>query len=591
MPESRPANPDAPAGTLRWDVQWQGGRFTAPDGTLAPPRWGTHPDLAAAHRALDEWAESNQLREKLPALFGWTPWWYLRFILAHDVLFRALPAARALAEVREQYGVPGRIRLHHPPAPWWPQLVALVFPEANVDHVRAEAARRLERMQRIASRMVRALVTRPRLRRLAARPADRPRVVVLCQSRYWDGARDTHLHGVIDALDAEGYAPVVLVQSHSGNAVGLRGVRTRPRSHLFCDIVYWRAMRKGLGRERTGWELPGAPLMLEGLDFAPLVRDFIAKRLAALTWEQGVFTWLVPELLAKIGAQAVVLLDENGAEHFFHMGCVRAGVPTVAVQHGCIHGHHLHYIYPHGVAPEDVPLARKTCVFGAHYADLLTQHSVYPSGAVEVTGSPQVDAGQAVEVETAAREFRRRVLPEGCDTLLLLTSQDLLHALVGPRFLEALRHAPRRFFAVVRPHPREFDARHWDRYIADSGTQGRVAVLDAPPLDVMLAACDAHLSASSTVLGEAVLYQRPSIVVGGRAVGDWMGVLEAGVAVDLDDFPSLEAAVAHWLDAAPEQQAEFAARREAYAARHFHVGDGPAPQRIAGVVRSVIEGP
>ncbi len=589
MPQSTTAKGDGPAGGYVWELRWPGGRLLGPDGAALSPEWGAQPDLAAAHQVLDAWAEEGQLRQGLPALFGWTPWWYLRFILAHDVLFRALPEARALRKVRERFGAPARVHLHNPPDPWWRDLVSAVFPETEVTCRRGRAALRVERAQRISSRLVRAFLTRRRLRRLAAQQEGRPRVAVLCQSRYWDGTRDTHMQGVIDELEAAGYAPIVLVQSHSSNAVGLYGLRTRPKSHLFCDVMYWRAMRKGLGRESSVWALPAGPLVLEGLDFAPLVRHFVASRLPAITWEQGVFTWLVPELLARLGTRAVVLLDENGAEHFFHMGCVRAGVPTVAIQHGCIHADHLHYMFPGGVGPDEVPLARKTCVFGAHYAELLTSKSVYPEDAVVVTGPPQRPAGCLQHVADEAGAWRRAVLPPGCDTLLLLTSQDLLHSLVGPRFIGALRNAPARFFAVVRPHPREFACGHWRRYIAENGVEGRVTVLGAPALDVMLAACDVHFSASSTVLGEAVLHGRPNVVVGGKAMGDWMGVLEGGVAVDLDDFPTLEAAVAHWLDAGPREQAAFDARRETYVHRHFYRLDGQAPQRIVRVVQSVVE--
>ena len=558
------------------DLQWEESGFRAGDGSAYPLVWGDTPDIACAHEAVDAWAHTCGLAEALTGAQGYSLWWHLRFKLVHDVLFRGLPRMRALLALRETAGERAHVHLAGASDDWALALTKAVFPRASAGAPGLGAPVLLP-WKRRASRLARAIATAQRLRRLPAPKAGCPRVLVVCQARYWDGRRDSLLQGVIDALDAQGMEPVIFVQSHMGNAVGLRGLRTRPRGHLFGDVVYGRARRS---MHVAMPALPaGKPLEFEGIDLSPMVRGFLAREAVGAAREQATWLATLPALTREIAPRAVVLVDENGAEQFPHSGFADAGLPTVAVQHGCIHRDHLHYIFPREIAPSRVPLATRTCVFGEHYANLLTRDSIYPDESVVVTGPAHTSRKEA-DIPARAHAFRRDVLPSGCDTLLLLTSQDTLHALLGPRFFARLREAPRNVHAVVRPHPREWAQGHWPACAAAHGVADRVTVAGSPGLDVMLAACDFHCSACSTVLGEAVALGKPNIVVGGKAVGDWMGVLEAGVAVDLDDCASLEEAMTR------SRAMNTEGARNAYVARHFQGDRGP--EAIAGVVESIV---
>jgi hypothetical protein len=246
-------------------------------------------------------------------------------------------------------------------------------------------------------------------------------------------------------------------------------------------------------------------------------------------------------------------------------------------------------------------------VYGAHYAKLLTTQSVYrqtgPGDAhddpgapyITITGQPQADARAATtrawgERTPAGEQRRRDLLPEGCDRLLLLSSQELLVDYLQAALLPAFAAASPRHALVIRPHPREWDTTPWDRAFASHGLSGRVFLRKGEALDPWLDACDVHIAATSTTLAEATLAGRPNILVGVQEFGDWMDCLAPGVAVDLAAFNSLDDAVAHWLDATPAQVAQFEERRQAYLAAHFHTPDQQASRRVAEVVLTAASG-
>ena len=539
-------------------LTWQHGVLLGPNDQPLPLPAGPEPDIAAAHAAVDAWAARLDILELLPRLGDWSPWWYARFALVHDVLSRMLPQYRALEAARAQ-SPQAQVHLVSPPMPWWR---ALYEQDPRVEVQFRRASRLGETYMRRSARLARALLTEQRLRKLLPPETGRPRVLVVSQSRYWNGREDTLLQGVMHALHARGLDVRVLVQGHAEHSLGLAQVRQRPKQHLFGDVAYLRSLRARKA-PLPAFTLPQVPLVIEGKDWEPVARRVVDAWVRGAWRERAIYHSVMPGLLDALRPRAAVLVDEQGGEHFLHASLVAQGVQTVAVQHGCIHRDHLHYLYPPGTPPEAVPLPTRTCVFGEHYRRLLVEESIYPSEHVVVTGAPHAGPAPASAEEVA--KFRLRIMPAGTQWLVLFTSQDLLHALAAPRLLDALRNSTQ-VHLLIRPHPREYGQDHWERWVRKRGLERQVTVARGPSLSIMLQACDVHCSVSSTALGEAALFRKPNVVLGSEHVGDWMGVLEAGVAVELRDFPSLDAAVTTCL-AVP--RAAFEAACAGYATAHF----------------------
>jgi hypothetical protein len=574
----------SPSAAEAWDLHWDQGRLLLPGGKPLDLQWAGTPDMAAAHAAVDAWAAAAHIVGRLPAPGGFPLWWILRVKMVHTHLCAWLPVLRGL---RALEAAPARIRLHGPPAPWWPDLLRVAFPDAEIRVVFWPRRDLRARLRQIGARALRALTTARRLRRVSARVPGRVRVLAVSRARAWDGRRDTEIDGVLRALQARGADVIVLDQAHEGFVASLRGWRTRPRDHLFGDYLFFDCARRHGCLPCCGAppDLGDTPdLFAGGFALGPLFRAQLQREAASFFQGHSVYLDAVPRLAARLGIEVVLTTDETGAELGLVQGCKAAGLPVVALQHGCIHPDHLAYIFPPGTPPETVPLCDTTCVYGPHYARLLGGGSIYAAGRIRVTGQPQADGRGGEAARTEGARLRAAHLPAGCDRLLLLSSQELLADYLRDHLLPALAASDPRHFLVVRPHPREWDTRAWDRAIAAHGLAGRVLVCAGAPLDPWLAACDVHLAATSTTLAEATMMDRPNILLGRRALGDWMACHEAGVAVDLEDFPNLDAAVAHWLDAAPDAAAEQARRRADYVAAHFGPADGGASGRVADAV-------
>lgn len=579
-----------------WEVRWSHGRLMAPEGSVLPLVWGDFADMAVAHAAIDAWAEEAGIPTRLPRVGDFDLWWILRIKLVHTHLPGWLPVLRALRPLRGEFAL---LRLHAPPAPWWPGLLAAAFPEAQIEVVAKAPPASTQRRRQLAARLLRACTTLIRLRRVRPKRPGRPRVLVISRARSWNGKTDIEVGPVIAALETRGVDVIVLDQTHEGLIADLAGWRTRPRTHLFGDYFFLRYFL----RHRTaqpalpaGWKahFTGLPNLVVG-DFTLAAVFHEQLQRDAADFYRGLSTYVdqVPPLLRRLGVDAVLTTDETGGELGPVMGTVTAGVPVVALQHGCIHPDHMAYQFPSGADARTIPLCSKTCVYGAHYAALLVERSIYPQEAVVITGQPQGDTRPAAlrpwgHRSDAAEALRREILPPGCDTLLLLSSQELLVDYLQAMLLPALASAAPRHYLVIRPHPREWDSAGWDRAIAAQGLTGRVQVRRGEALDPWLDACDIHIAATSTTLAEATLFGRPNILLGAKSLGDWMDCLAPGVAVDLADFEGLDAAVAYWLEADAEQRAAFEARRSAYLRAHFHEADGHAADRVASVVMDAL---
>ncbi len=589
-----------------WDVHWAHGRLLGPEGTPLPQVWGAVPDMAVVHAALDAWAAQAPIHEQLPQAGDFELWWLLRVKLVQRHLPAWLPALRALRPYQGRFDL---LRVHAPPAPWWPALLQTAFPEARITVLSQAPQPRGQRLRVLAARFLRAASTARRIRRVLAKTHRRPRVLVVSRARSWNGHSDIEVGPVMAALEAQGAEVLVLDQTHEGLVANLHTWRTRPPTHLFGDYFFLRYMLKHgqiqppLPRVLTEAIPDLPPFVIEGFELTAVLTEQL-RRDAAEAY-RGFSTCIdtVPDFLRRLGVDVLLTTDETGGELGVVMGAATAGIPAVALQHGCIHPDHLAYIFPPDTNPAAIPLCAQTCVYGSHYATLLTSQSIYRDDAssqpgaprVTITGQPQADARTAAirawGQRTPAGEQRRRdILPSGCDRLLLLSSQELLVDYLQETLLPAMAAASPRHSLVIRPHPREWDTTPWDRAIARHGLGGRVFLRKGEALDPWLDACDVHIAATSTTLAEATLAGRPNILVGVREFGDWMDCLAPGVAVDLAAFNSLDAAVAHWLDATPPEVAGFEECRQAYLAAHFHTPDQQAAKRVADVVLTLVAG-
>ena len=168
--------------------------------------------------------------------------------------------------------------------------------------------------------------------------------------------------------------------------------------------------------------------------------------------------------------------------------------------------------------------------------------------------------------------------------VLLFTSQPEIQSVAAPLLMEGLAQLGDDYFLVVKLHPAtEVDVSYTEA--ADRYGVSNFTVLKHADVYELLRLCDLHMSVWSSVLSEAVIFDKPNLtlgIAGFRDVGGWE---EQGVALNLKAFTSFREAVEKILgDGMIREQMQAA--REAYVRRHYHQLDGRATERICDVIES-----
>jgi hypothetical protein len=272
--------------------------------------------------------------------------------------------------------------------------------------------------------------------------------------------------------------------------------------------------------------------------------------------------------------------------------CHKKGTPSLAQQHGVITEDHLGYMY----AKEDIspkgsgefpycPLATVTSVIGPSVKDLLTKVSSYPESRVIVSGQPRYDIFYFANRLYNREAFLKRYSIDPKKKLVLLATQ--------PFALERIREE---FFfntvtklnsidgiqIVIKPHPNE--SIHWFKEKLAS-LEGHVIVL-SPKSDTLEAifSCDAFLSVSSTTIIEAIIFNKPVVVVNLSQQTEPLPWVKEGAALGVYEADKIKSAVETILF---EENIKAQLRRKSadFVSKHLYKIDGKATDRLISLIK------
>ena len=317
------------------------------------------------------------------------------------------------------------------------------------------------------------------------------------------------------------------------------------------------------------------PLVVQGVDLGPALAARVADQARRLLASRRISIWRIRRFIRWLRPAGLLLADE-----YHHQDWLAAadaeGVPTIAVQHGLIHG--LHGGYIHRSRPSALRLPDRTYVFGHWEQRLLTTASVYREDEVTVGGSPRLDLVSPAHSDRAVIRDELGVAPG--DRLVLIsgtwgtTDRRFRYPISLARLID--RPLPRVHLGV-KLHPGEPDEGPY-RALVEGVAAARgfapppITVVRTIDLYRLLGASDAHIGIHSTVLTEAVAAGTPNLLADTLPGTDLVGYVSAGVALPVRTGADVLAA----LDAA--QPLDEDARR-AFLDDHFEPGD--ASDRIA----------
>jgi hypothetical protein len=387
-------------------------------------------------------------------------------------------------------------------------------------------------------------------------------VVLDHMSHTQDGLR-TLLHKKYPYIPTEGYLGCLL-----------KSMRTARRQA--------KVIRDSWGKSRDGLEWG---MSYEGVDIGDLlekrVAAFVTERVPSLLWGIEFYR----RLFVKEGPGAIVMMAEHSTGQAVVIAARTSGIPVIAVQHGLVSERDPQYIYPrdHGGT---LPLCDKTAVFGSYHRDILTTRSAYDERSIEVTGQSRLDFLKQNSSFQGVNQRAILGISEG-KRVLLFTSQPGIQSVAAPLLMEGLAQLGDDYFLVVKLHPAtEADMSYTEA--AGRYRVGNFTVLKHADVYELLRLCDLHISVWSSVLSEAVIFDKPNLTLGIAGFPDVGGWEEQGVALNLKAFTSFQEAVEKILgDETIREQLRTA--REAYVRRHYHQLDGRATERICDGIESSIK--
>jgi hypothetical protein len=295
------------------------------------------------------------------------------------------------------------------------------------------------------------------------------------------------------------------------------------------------------------------------------------------------------DLLQKLEPRSIFLLYEKGASAMtFIVAADELGIKTVGMQHGIIYEWHIDYAIKDlrtDSSPLGSPIPTVTVVFGEIYKKLLTEKLTYPSDSVVVGGNPTYEGADAYSRQLDRKTVLSKLgMSPGKKTVLVASSMGQ-KKYGQPDYDVVLMQTLAKSFAnnndiqvVMKLHPKEGGEVY--KKIIDENGAANFAIIDHP-IEELILICDAFLAVATTTIMEAIVLERPVIVVKAfdNANKYVLSLIENGAALG-STYEELEAKV---LEVLGNSQLVERLRKKGseFARLHFNIPDNGISQRIA----------
>ena len=404
-------------------------------------------------------------------------------------------------------------------------------------------------------------------------------------SSTWDAALGTDrvLSPLIDEAAGGGLTVVGLHLDHRRN-LGLDTLRRLDRR-----IIAWEALSPrpspcerfwpgGGSLVRLGGMFPGE---VHGVPAAMLLSDRLPVLFSTRLADSIIAIETCREIISRLMPTCVYIVD---AYDLWGRALVVAardcGVRSIEIQHGIIEQSHDGYLHLEGeVSPNRdqrspySPIPDLITVHGDAPRGALITYGRYPSDAVLVTGSPQIEA---IRRHYASQDGAREALGFSGQGLYVLFFGAPFHVFPADddhlrAFLSCCRGMPD-LKPLLRPHPAEEKGERYHQ-------TARAFDIDAPvltradPFELIVAA-DVVIAHNSTTALDAMVLQRPVIHINMSGSPDLFSFVDDAGAVPARTEDELRHALIALRD--PVRRRELVGRHEPYAAQYYARRDNPA---------------
>ncbi len=316
--------------------------------------------------------------------------------------------------------------------------------------------------------------------------------------------------------------------------------------------------------------------------------DFVFRRRAGLMIS---YIETALNMLDRTDPRLVFVVDETA---IFGRSVTAAakikGIPVVAVQHGYITNDSFEYRHIKGDIADDLnaekpycPIAEKTAVYGTFTKDILTMPGNYPKHSIEVTGQPRYDCFASKMTFNREKVFNEFGLDRK-KKLILWTTQDVPgQDAVVFNAVKNIKNAQ----LLVKLHPRELAGTepYYDK-AKEIGIE-IIAVREANTFE-LINACDVMITMHSTTGLEAIMMNKPIVVLNISGKPDMVPYVQEGAALGVYKPDQLEGALR---DALFDKKAiaKLLKNNQAYSFRHSYKMDGKATERVMKAAESLMK--
>lgn len=250
------------------------------------------------------------------------------------------------------------------------------------------------------------------------------------------------------------------------------------------------------------------------------------------------------------------------------------GVPTLIVQHGMINDHPI-------VGPI---CSDKIAVFGQACKDALVKRNTNPDDVV-VTGQTRFDV-------LINKKFDRNWIYDKLNIdkkkgLIVFASTDLSDdekEMIVRGLCNAMKGFPEKQL-IIKPHPSDNKKQFLDLL----GELNSDAIVVNSDLYELLSGCDILLTTWSTVGLEAMILDKPIIIINLMNRPDPISYVESGAAIEVKTVDGFNQAINTVLHD-PKTIEKMKISREKYIRDHVYKSDGKASERVAQLIIKMIQG-
>ncbi len=270
-------------------------------------------------------------------------------------------------------------------------------------------------------------------------------------------------------------------------------------------------------------------------------------------------------------------------------------IPTFAIQHGIIYKFSPAYFYDQEEISQDgnpffpySPLPTKIALYGKYHEQILTKYSKYPKSRLVVTGQPRYDVLKFAKETYSRSEFCRRYNLNPTKRIALLITQPFPIQKSRTEFIiptsQALSQI-KNLQIVVKPHPNESSA--WYKELLTK--QGIDATILSPKSDTNEAifACDLFIAVNSTTIIEALILNKPVVVVNLSNFPEVLPWVSDGAAIEVTNQDDLLETFLKVLDDEQFLDAHSDGRTR-FLTNQIYKDDGKATDRVIAVLETLI---